>query len=138
MASKTIYITTFDFDRLSDLIDAYRNSAHQKKVPVDVLEKELERAKIVDPKNVPSDVVTMNSTAHLQDLQTKEEIVCTLVFPKDANVEQQKISVMAPIGMALIGYRVGDVIEWQVPGGVRRLKVVKTIFQPEASGQYNL
>ncbi|HBH87015.1 MAG TPA: nucleoside diphosphate kinase regulator, partial [Syntrophaceae bacterium] len=117
MANKTIYITTFDLERLTDLIEAYRNSEFQKKVPIDMLEKELERAQIVDPKSVPPDVITMNSTAHLQDLKTGEEIVYTLVFPKDANVEQHKISVMAPIGMALIGYRVGDVIEWQVPGG---------------------
>lgn len=138
MAIKTIYITTFDLERLTDLIEAYRNSEFQKKVPIDKLEKELERAQIVDPKSVPPDVITMNSTAHLQDLKTGEEIVYTLVFPKDSNVEQHKISVMAPIGMALIGYRVGDVIEWQVPGGVRRLKIIKTIFQPEASGQYHL
>ncbi len=138
MAKKMIYITTFDLERLSDLIEAYRNSGHQKKVPVDMLEKELERAQIVDPKSVPSDVVTMNSTAHLQDLKTGEEIICTLVFPKDANVEQHKISVMAPVGMALIGYRVGDVIEWPVPGGVRQLKVMKTLYQPEASGRYDL
>jgi len=138
MANKTIYVTTFDLERLSDLIEAYRNSGHQKKIPVDMLEKELERAQIVDPKSVPPDVVTMNSTVHLQDLQTGEETVCTLVFPKDADVEQNKISVMAPIGMALIGYRVGDVIEWQVPGGVRKFKVMKTLFQPEASGRYDL
>jgi len=138
VAEKQIYITTFDLDRLLDLIDAYRNSGHQKKVPVEMLEKEMERAIIVDPKNVPSDVITMNSTAFLKDLETGEELTWTLVFPKDANAEENRISILAPIGMAMLGYRVGSVIEWDVPGGKRRLKVMKTLYQPEASGRFDL
>jgi regulator of nucleoside diphosphate kinase len=138
MAEKKIYITTFDLDRLTDLIEAYRNSGHQKKIPIDILEKELERAEIVDPKKVPTDVITMNSTACLKDLNTGEEIIWSLVFPKDANTEENRISVMAPIGMALLGYRVGDVIEWEVPGGLRKLKVIQTLYQPEACGHYDV
>lgn len=138
MAEKKIYITTFDLDRLTDLIEAYRNSGHQKKIPIDILEKELERAEIVDPKKVPADVITMNSTTYLKDLDTGEEIIWSLVFPKDANTEENRISVMAPIGMALLGYRVGDVIEWEVPGGLRKLKVIQTLYQPEACGHYDV
>ncbi|MBN1546215.1 MAG: nucleoside diphosphate kinase regulator [Syntrophaceae bacterium] len=138
MAEKKIFITTFDLDRLIDLIEAYRNSALHKKVPIEILEKELERAEIVDPKSVPPDVITMNSTAYLKDLDTGEEIMWTLVFPKDANAEENRISVMAPIGMAVLGYRVGDVIEWKVPGGIRRIKVIQTLYQPEASGNYEI
>jgi len=138
MTQKKIYITTFDLDRLTDLIEAYRHSAHQKKIPIEILEKELERAEIVDPKKIPADVITMNSTAYLKDLNTGEEIIWTLVFPKDAKAEDHRISVMAPIGMALLGYRVGDVIEWGVPGGTRRLKVMQTLYQPEASGHYGI
>jgi regulator of nucleoside diphosphate kinase len=138
MTEKKIYITTFDLDRLTDLIEAYRNSGHQKKIPIDILEKELERAEIVDPKKVPADVITMNSTAYLKDLNTGEEIIWSLVFPKDANTEENRISVMAPIGMALLGYRVGDVIEWEVPGGLRKLKVIQTLYQPEACGHYDV
>ena len=138
MQKRSIYITTFDFHRLLDLIDAYRNSDHHKKVHIDALETELETAQVVDAKHIPADVVTMNSTVNLKNLATDEEITLTLVFPKDANVEEQKISVMAPIGMALLGYRVGDMVEWKVPGGWKKFQIVATIFQPEASGRYDL
>ena len=138
MQKRSIYITTFDFHRLLDLIDAYRNSDHQKKVHIDALETELEAAQVVDAKHIPPDAVTMNSTVNLKDLATDEEITLTLVFPKDANVEQQKISVMAPVGMALLGYRVGDVVEWKVPGGWKKFRITASIFQPEASGRYDL
>jgi len=138
MQKRSIYITTSDFYRLLDLIDAYRNSDHQKKVHIDVLERELETAQMIDAKCIPADVVTMNSTVNLKDLATGEEITLTLVFPKDANVEQQKISVMAPVGMALLGYRVGDLVEWKVPGGWKKFQIMATLFQPEASGRYDL
>jgi regulator of nucleoside diphosphate kinase len=138
MIEKKIFITTFDLDRLIHLIEAYRNSPRQTKLPIDMLEKELERATIVDPQDVPSDVITMNATAYLKDLATDEQVIWTLVFPKDANAENNRISILAPIGMALLGYRVGDIIEWEVPGGKRRLEVMQTLYQPEASGQYNV
>jgi regulator of nucleoside diphosphate kinase len=138
MQKRSIYITTFDFHRLLDLIDAYRNSDHQKKVHIDELEAELETAQVVDAKQIPADVVTMNSTINLKDLATEEEITLTLVFPKDANVEEQKISVMAPVGMALLGYRVGDLVEWKMPGGWKKFQITATLFQPEASGRYDL
>jgi len=80
----------------------------------------------------------MNSRVHLVDLDTQEEMVYTLVFPQDAEISQSKISVLAPIGTAMLGYRVGDTFTWQVPDGVRRLQVKKVLYQPEASGDYHL
>jgi regulator of nucleoside diphosphate kinase len=65
-------------------------------------------------------------------------MVYTLVFPSEANFDEGKISVLAPVGTAMLGYRVGDSIEWEVPSGRRRLKVEELIYQPEASGDYNL
>jgi regulator of nucleoside diphosphate kinase len=102
------------------------------------LEKELSRAEVVAPKDVPADVVTMNSKVSLRDLDTGDEMDITLVFPKDADITQDKVSVLAPIGTAMLGYRVGDVVEWTVPDGVRRLHIEKVLYQPEASGDLHL
>jgi regulator of nucleoside diphosphate kinase len=76
----------------------------------------------------------MNSRVRLTDAGTNEEQVYTVVFPSDANVEQRKISVLAPIGTAILGYRVGDMVEWRVPGGIRKLRIEEILYQPEAAG----
>jgi regulator of nucleoside diphosphate kinase len=102
------------------------------------LEQELEWAQVVSPQDIPDDVVTMNSQARIRDLDSNEEMVFTLVFPIDADYERGRISVFAPIGTALLGYRAGDIIEWKVPGGVRRLKVEEVLYQPESAGDYHL
>ena len=102
------------------------------------LKEELDRAQIVLPKDIPSDVVTMNSRVRLSDMSKGEEQVYTLVFPRDADTVTGKISVLAPVGTAILGYRVGDMIEWQVPAGKRKLKIEEIIYQPEAAGDYHL
>ena len=80
----------------------------------------------------------MRSKVRLRDVNTGEGMVYTLVFPAEANFEEGKISVLAPVGTAMLGYRVGSRIEWQVPSGLRRLKVEEILYQPEAAGDYNL
>ncbi len=76
----------------------------------------------------------MNSTVCLEDLETGEEMTYTLVFPNEADIDQNKISVLAPIGTAMLGYRVGDTVEWPVPSGISRLQVKQILYQPEANG----
>lgn len=80
----------------------------------------------------------MRSTVRLKDLESGKEMIYSLVFPDEADVEQGRISVLAPVGTAMIGYRGGDTIEWEVPSGLRRLKVEEVLYQPEASGDYHL
>ena len=138
MSVRQIWITTFDLERLSSLIDGVRATGSQKKAYLDQLEKELERAKVVAPEKIPDDVITMNSTVSVRDLESGEETTYTLVFPGEARIEENRISVLSAIGTALIGYRVGDVIEWKVPSGMKRLKVEGILYQPEASGRYDL
>jgi len=125
MAKKTIIITKYDKKRLEIFIN-------------DELRKELNRAKLLDPKDIPNNVITMNSKFKLKDLDSGEEMIYTLVFPEDADIYKNKISIYAPMGIALIGYRVGDIIKWPVPGGILRIKVLEIIYQPEASGDYHL
>lgn len=82
---------------------------------------------------IPPNVIALNSRAELLDLETGEVMQFTLVLPKDASIEDGKISVLAPLGTAMLGYRVGDEFDWAVPYGRRRLKVMHIHFQPEAS-----
>ena len=103
-----------------------------------MLKHELDRAVIVESEKVPEDVITMNSKVYFQDLDSGEKMVYTLVYPKDANIDKKKISILAPIGTALIGYKEGDVIEWEVPSGLKRIKIKKLIYQPEREGHYYL
>ena len=138
MNNRTIYITDFDLKRLKETITNWRRSDFSRRNDLQELEEELSRGQLVKPHNVPGDVITMNSTACLMDLDTGEELIYTLVFPKDADIQQHKISVLAPIGTAMLGYGVGDTFVWEVPDGIRRLKVKELLYQPEASGHYHL
>jgi regulator of nucleoside diphosphate kinase len=94
---------------------------------------ELRRARVVARSHMPPDVVTMNSTVRLSDLETGEAETYTLVYPEEADIETNKISVLAPVGTALLGYRAGDVVEWPVPAGVRRFRVEEVLSQPADS-----
>jgi regulator of nucleoside diphosphate kinase len=138
MKSREIYITSFDHSRLSALLSPDALQTSKDKAHLLQLKKELERALLVEPADVPADVVTMNSKTRIRDLETGEILEYTLVFPRDADIRLNKISILAPIGTALLGYRVGDVIEWTVPGGVRVLKVEAVLYQPESAGDFHL
>ncbi|HOG06851.1 MAG: nucleoside diphosphate kinase regulator [Syntrophales bacterium] len=138
MAERPVYMTSFDMERLESLIQTHRSSSPKRKAQIDRLEKELDRAVIVDPKDIPADVVTMNTKLRLRDETSGEEMVLSLVFPADANLEKNRVSVLAPIGTALLGYRVGDIIEWEVPSGTKTFRITETLYQPEASGHYDV
>ena len=138
MKKRRLYITAFDRKRLMKLIEDNVNYNNPDKNYLKELEKELNQGKIVEPKDIPKDVITMNSMVRLKDLDSGEEMTYTLVFPNMADISNNKISILAPIGTALIGYRVGDIIEWEVPAGLRRLKVEELLYQPEAAGDYHL
>ena len=134
MDPRDIYITDYDVNRLKELLQIGIGFAERDRSSLETLQGELDRAHIVDPTAVPHDVVTMNSRVRLTDIETNEEHVYTLVFPSEANVEQRKISILAPIGTAILGYRVGDTVKWSVPGGIRTLRLEEILYQPEAAG----
>jgi regulator of nucleoside diphosphate kinase len=138
MSGKPIQITQYDRQRLLKLLQEERFGEYRKSPYLESLQAELDRAQIVAPKEVPNNVITMNSQVSLVDLESGEEEIYTLVFPEDADLAQGKVSVLAPIGTAMLGYEVGDIFEWEVPAGKRRLRVEKILFQPEASGNYDL
>ena len=134
-----IYITKPDHERLTKLIEIARErEGDTNREYLDRLEEELEKAEVVEQKDIPPDVITMRSTVSLKDLDTGEKMIYWLAFPTEANYDEGKISVLAPVGTAMLGYRRGDVIEWEDPSGVRRLKLEAVLYQPESKGDYHL
>jgi regulator of nucleoside diphosphate kinase len=130
----TIYITNNDMKRLRTLIADAVAKNQGSRTDLQRLDDELNQAEICEQQDIPKDVITMNSKVHLKDLDSNEDLMYTLVYPTHANVELGRISILAPIGTAMIGYRVGDEIQWPVPGGKRHLQVKEVMYQPEASG----
>lgn len=124
-----IMVTSTDMERLRTLIDTTAGDL------ADTLDEELLRAEVVEPSQVPPDVVTMNSRVVYRDEDTGETREVTLSYPKDASLEQGRVSVLAPVGAALLGLSVGQDIEWQQPGGRhKRLRIVSVTYQPQAAG----
>jgi len=129
-----VYITECDFEKLSDWLNAVEKDGTESARAVAQLKKEMERARIVSPWKISDDVVTMNSRILVKDMVTREQFHWQIVFPYDADADEGKISVLAPVGTGLLGYRVGDTVAWEVPGGVRKMKIMQMLYQPEAHG----
>lgn len=136
MAKRKIIITQSDYEHLQGLLTSEFAQAMGPSDYLEGLQAELERAEVVDPEGVPRNVVTMNSTVKLRDLSTDEIETYTLVFPERADIANDKLSVLAPVGTAILGQRVGDVLRWRVPGGWRRFKVERVLYQPEREGVF--
>jgi regulator of nucleoside diphosphate kinase len=136
-ARNPIHITSRDKQLLEDLLAEVKALNGRWRGDLKALEDELQRAIVVEPEDVPDDVITMNSRAEMLDLETDETVIFTLVFPSQANVDEEKISVLAPIGAGMLGYRMNDEFEWNVPGGVRRMRVTRIHYQPEAAGDFD-
>ncbi|MEZ2602828.1 nucleoside diphosphate kinase regulator [Kluyvera intermedia] len=135
MTRPAIIINEFDAERIDRLLEqpAYANS------PVaNALNDELDRAQMCTPEDMPHDVVSMNSQVKFRDLTTGEERVRTLVFPANMTDSATQLSVMAPVGAALLGLRTGSTIHWELPGGTStHLEVLELLYQPEAAGEFN-
>ena len=130
-----IIISSLDAERLEKLLDSLPKGSFPGKKE---LETELTRADIVDPEDIPSTVITMNSTVKFKVESSPEDFTLTLVYPKDLDASSNKISILAPVGSALIGLSVGDTIEWPKPGGgVIKVRVEDVIYQPERAGEYH-
>lgn len=128
-----IIISSLDLDRLYKLIESLPKSGL---VGVSELEEELARANVVPPTDIPPTVVTMNSTVKFSVESTRDEFELTLVYPKDIDSTGSKISILAPVGSALLGLSQGDQIEWPKPGGgLLKVTIKDIIYQPERAGE---
>ena len=133
-----IQVTTFDMNRLFAMIEQLRKTGFRETANLEKLEEELARSDEVAPSEVAADVVTMNSRVRLQDEASGQTLECNLVFPSEADASANRISIVAPLGTAILGYRVGDTVTWPMPGGERQYKIVEIAYQPEAAGDYHL
>jgi regulator of nucleoside diphosphate kinase len=138
MEPRDIYITRFDLARLKELLEVGITLKERDREYLESLTNELDRAHIVEPTALPGDVVTMNSRVRLKDMETGEEQNYSLVFPSQADMTQNKISILAPIGTAILGYRAGDTLDWQVPAGRRTVRIQEILYQPEGAGRSDL
>ncbi|MDY0110855.1 MAG: nucleoside diphosphate kinase regulator [Candidatus Krumholzibacteria bacterium] len=136
--ARQIYITESDKRRLAKLVNGSMGQADPDRKDIEALAAELARANVVSSQDIPPDVVTMNSRVVLHDLDTAEEMTYILAFPQEADIDRGAISVLAPIGTAILGYAKGDVITWTVPSGIRRISIEDILYQPEAAGDHHM
>lgn len=122
MRDHPIVISEPDARLLRGLLAA-RSAASRDQEHLEELQVELERAQVLEPSQVPPKVVTMHKRVQILDLSSGKLQELTLVSPAEADVSARRISVLAPLGTALLGYREGDEVEWLMPGGVRRLRI---------------
>jgi len=134
--STDIYITNIDRDRIKKILEKMSENSQAPDKSVDKLEGELSRAVVVDSQQVPRDVITMNSKALLQ--LNDENIEVSLVYPDDADLSAMKLSIFSPIGTAILGYKEGNTVNWEVPSGTSKIHIKKILYQPEAAGDYDL
>jgi len=131
MQDHAAIVTDVDMDRLTRLVRAFKHSLFRDQQQIELLDQKLNSAEIRTPGRVPRDVIRMNSCVRVLDCDTQRRELYTLVFPDEVNISKGMISVLAPLGIALLGQRKRNVIEAQVPGGTRRLRV-ESVRQPSA------
>lgn len=135
MQRPVITLNRLDAERLQRLIDA---ATDKDRSVAEALEAELERAEVIEPEDMPADVVSMNSQVRFTELSRQSELTRTLVYPHALAETPDGLSIMAPVGAALLGLRVGDVIDWTLPGGQStQLRIDAILWQPEAARQYH-
>ncbi|HET9316949.1 MAG TPA: GreA/GreB family elongation factor [Vicinamibacteria bacterium] len=135
MPQRDVRVTEVDSRRLQALIDAALPRQGRDAGSVEALERHLLEAEITPPSDIGADVVTMNSEVLVTDLDTGEALAFRLVFPRASNVAAGNISVLAPLGMAVLGRKVGEDLAWRMPAGTRRLRVDALVSQPERDGK---
>ena len=133
-----VIITKQDFNRIHRAITDAKARNAIKKEEAEKLLAELKSATIVEQEEIDSDVVTMNSIVKIHFLNNKTSMQFQLVYPQDANIKEHKISIFSPVASALIGYRGGDEIDWLIPSGMTKIIIDEVVYQPEASGDFEL
>lgn len=133
-----IILSKLDFSRIHKSIHDARRMNTIGANEAEILMKELNSAEVVEPQEIPQDVVTMNSIVKISFLNANKTLQFQIVYPDQANIKENKISIFSPVATALIGYKVSDEIEWIVPSGLTKIRIDNLIYQPEAAGDYDL
>jgi regulator of nucleoside diphosphate kinase len=130
-----LIISSFDLERIEQLL---ASSAYRNLPGADALQNELGRATVVAPEDMPPGVITMNSAVRFIDEVSNTEYGMTLAYPSPSN-PPDAVSILAPVGSALLGLSVGQSISWQGPGGrPLQLRILDVTYQPEANGEFHL
>jgi len=127
-----IYISNVDAHRIRKLLENAHRVDPKTRGYMEKLEAELNRAKIVPHEKLPEDVISVNSEVELEDLSDGERLRYTLVFPEEADPAEGKISILAPLGTGMLGYKKGDTFEWETPGGKMKWKVLEVTHRPQS------
>lgn len=138
MKTKNIYITEHDLQRLKKLLNELSQESRLKDFSIQELEGEMNRALVVSPKEVPENVITMNSRVLMRDVESGKDMTLWLVFPDKMDAVKNPVSILSPLGTAMIGYKVGDVFTWESPTGMQQVEVLDILYQPERVGNFSL
>ncbi|WP_225073139.1 nucleoside diphosphate kinase regulator [Desulfuromonas sp. CSMB_57] len=138
MEQKQVFLTEYDHDRLLELIESAKEYYARDQDYLEQLEEDLSRCRLVDSRSIPADVVTMNSRVRIRDLDTDKEMEVTLVFPQKANLEAGRLSILSPIGAAILGGVQGQVVQRKVRSGIKQIRIEAILYQPEAAGNFDL
>ena len=138
MASKTRTFNSYDVDRIRGLLDLAGPSDAVKAPAVLQLREDVSGSSIVSPREVPPDVVTMNTQLLVDGYSNDGPVVVTLVFPRAADMSQRRVSLFSPLGAALLGRRRGETVRYNAPGGEIEIRILEIVYQPEADGRYDV
>ena len=130
-----IIISKLDYSRLNSMILNLLDSKDSNLLELNRLNMEIKRAKLVEPKKIKPDFVTMNSIVGVSFPESKTSRTLRLSYPKDASIKEGNISVLSPLGCALLGYKKGETVSFKAPGGSQTITIDKIIYQPEANGE---
>jgi regulator of nucleoside diphosphate kinase len=138
MAMQIRCFNAHDLDRIRGFLELATEGGSERYRYLVGLKQELESSMILPPEAMPPNVVTMNSQVRIHDPGTRNTVVVTLVFPQEANYEQKKVSLLTPLGAALLGRHAGEKVSYDAPGGRTAILIEEILFQPEAAKQYSL
>ena len=131
-----IIITELDYTRLCTIINISRQRQSTEFKNIEVLGSEIKRAKKIKSKKITPEFITMNSLIEVSDLETNRLMQLKLVYPGEADFKKGHISVLSPLGSALLGYKIGDTVSFAVPKGEKSVMINKILYQPEANGEF--
>ena len=137
MKAKDIYITKHDLQRLRKLLNDISKEVYGKESSIQELTNEMNRAHVVSPKEIPENVITMNSRVFLREVESGKDMKLWLVFPDKVDAVKNPVSILSPLGTAMIGYKIGVVFSWESPDGLKQMEVLDILYQPERVGNFS-
>lgn len=138
MMERSLYLTNYDYERLELLLDNMNRVPQNRREDLSLLEENLATCRIVEPEEMPANIVTLHSTVRYLDLNNNKERVVTLVFPSNADLSKGRISLVVPLGAAILGRAEGDIVSWKVFDGTMTVRIEEVLYQPEAAGDHYL